>query len=291
METSVLITARDGARLAYWRTSTSGQDQAAVLLLHGAASNHTRFSEFLEMTQLTAQCTILRADLRGNGRSMWRGALDLRVWSQDLVEILNHEGLKDAILVGHSLGAHIAIDFAARFSERCRGLALIDPVVPAALTGWRLRASRFRQLARWAVRLLRATNALGLRRRDFPDRNLRQLDEETRQAIKTNPEDLQAIARRYGALGPILRYMPTANYLQQLLATISPLPDLKSITCPVLVLLSGGISFANPEINLRRLRDFPHAEITRIDANHWPLTEKPHDVRRQIEQWVEGLNP
>jgi pimeloyl-ACP methyl ester carboxylesterase len=83
--------------------------------------------------------------------------------------------------------------------------------------------------------------------------------------------------------------MPTANYLQQLVETVGPVPDLAAIHCPVLVLLSSGITFAHAEINKQEIARFPRVEVVPIEANHWPLTERPAEVRQAIENWV-GAN-
>lgn len=279
------LTAADGARLTYWIRRGDDADGRLLLLVHGAASNHTRWSEFVEYTALRERWDMLRPDVRGNARSVARGRLDLAVWSRDLVEILAAEGYENAVVVGHSLGAQIAIEMASRYPERARGLVLIDPVFHRALTGRQRTIYRARFLLRLAAWIVRALNALGLRRREIPDRDLRKLDEETREALRGG-ESKEEIARRYGALGPILSATPVAVYLQQALATFAPLPDLATVRCPVLVMLSAGVTFADARVNRREIERFPRVDVVTIDANHWPLTEKPDEVRRAIDGWV-----
>ena len=124
-----------------------------------------------------------------------------------------------------------------------------------------------------------------MRRRRIPNRDLRELDEETRQAI-AGDGSFEEIARRYGALGLILKHTPTANYLRQALATIAPLPPLESISVPVLTLLSGGTTLADLEHNRAEVERFPDSTIGTLAANHWPLTETPDETREAIEEWV-----
>lgn len=279
-----LVTA-DGARLTYRVARAAERSEGVLVFLHGAASNHTRFSELLEHTHLGQEWDTLRPDLRGNGRSMWRGRLDLATWSEDLAAILTAEGYDAATFVGHSLGAQIALDFAARFPRRTRGLVLIDPVFRRALRGKGRRLHRFRHVLGAAIRGLRLVNSLGLGRRRFPGRDLRRLDEKTREALRGG-DAIEEIARRYSAVGPILRTLPTANYLQQLAATIAPTPELERIACPVLVILSANVTFADPAINREEAGRLPAAETATVDANHWPLTERPDEVRRTIEDWI-----
>lgn len=278
----------EGAEVRYWVQRCESGPAPAVLLIHGAASNHTRWSEFTRRTSLSGRYDLVRPDMRGNARSMWRGKLDLNVWCRDLAAILDAEGYGPAIVVGHSLGAQIALQLAAAYPRHVRALALIDPVVRSALTGKRKWMSRMGPLFGLAIRLLRGVNWLGLRRRRFPLMDLEALDAETREAMQGDHPQAELV-RRYSALGRILEYMPLANYLQQLRATASPLPRLESIIVPVLVLESTGVKFMDRARSRVELARLPRLELIRIDATHWPLTERPDDVRRAIEKWVERL--
>ena len=38
---------------------------------------------------------------------------------------------------------------------------------------------------------------------------------------------------------------------------------------------------------LGRIADWKDTEVQTIDAHHWPLTERPDEVRRAIEDWCE----
>ncbi len=209
----------------------------------------------------------------------------MSIWCADLADMLDAESAAGAVVVGHSLGAQIAVHFAHRHPERVRGLVLIDPVFQGALQGIQRVMRRYRWLFEALAGVIRALNAIGVHRRHIIDRDLRELDEETRRAI-AGSESLEEISKRYGALGPILRHMPTGNYLRQGLATVSPLPDPAGIDVPVQVLISGGTTLADLEVNRTEAARFPHSEIAMLEANHWPLTETPDAVRETIEGWI-----
>jgi pimeloyl-ACP methyl ester carboxylesterase len=74
-----------------------------LLLVHGGASNHTRWSEFTDQTRLAAGWHLVSPDMRGNGESMTRGRQDIELWCEDLIDILNAENAPAAIIAGHSL--------------------------------------------------------------------------------------------------------------------------------------------------------------------------------------------
>lgn len=91
--------------------------------------------------------------------------------------------------------------------------------------------------------------------------------------------------RRYSSPTADLRHFPTANYLQELVEMIRPLPPLDAAGVPLLVLLSKSITAAALEATRRALAKVPHAELVLLDACHWPLTERPREVREAIERW------
>jgi len=112
----------DGVKLMYRRWKPVLQTQStSIVLLHGAASNSTRWWHFVEHSRLTADRLLLRPDLRGNGESLWRGPARLEHWSQDIAGMLRHEQKTCAIVAGHCLGANVAINFASRYPEMWRG--------------------------------------------------------------------------------------------------------------------------------------------------------------------------
>lgn len=280
------LTASDGVRLAYWLRTADGDGDRLLLLLHGAASNHTRWSELVETTTLRERWDLLAPDLRGNGESMTRSGQRLEVWCRDLLELLDAEGRADAVVAGHSLGAQIAVHLAHRAPSRVSALVLLDPVFRRALRGRQRRFLRWAPLVRVAAAAIDLLNRIGLRRRRIPGRDLRELDEQTRRAL-AGPDSFAVIAKRYGSLPLILRHMPTANYLRQLLATVAPLPPLAEIRCPTLVLLSGGSTLADLATAREEIAALPNADTVTLSANHWPLTETPDEVREAIEGWLE----
>lgn len=285
METRHALAMPDGVHLAYRVARQDGADGTrAVVLLHGLASNMSRFAEFVERTTLTRAFRVVRVDLRGHGESPMRGHVGLERWSDDLGRLLDAENIRQAIFVGHSLGAQVAMHFAARAPQRVAGLVLIDPVFRRALHGkWRMLAT-FAPLFRAAAAGVRMLNALGLRRRNLPALDLRALDEKARQAL-TSKEAEAEFVRRYSSTRADLRTFHTAHYLQELVEMFRPLPDPAAYAMPVLVLLSLGGTFSGVAATRAMAQRFARGRIETIECHHWPLTERPDEVRRAIEDW------
>ena len=91
METRQILH-HDGAELSYWLSRVEGAKHTLVML-HGVASNHTRWSEFVSTTSLTSSWNLLTLDLRGHGDSMFHGRINRRRWVADLHAIIEKEKL------------------------------------------------------------------------------------------------------------------------------------------------------------------------------------------------------
>ena len=283
METRQILH-HDGAHLSYWLSRPEGAERSLVML-HGVASNHTRWSEFISHSTLAEKWNFLRPDLRGHGDSMFHGRISRGRWVADLKAIMEHEALSQAILLGHSLGAEIALDFSAAYPDSVAGLVLIDPVFHQNLHGALGWVRRLRLVFWLPVGLLWLANALGLRRRHLPPRDMYALDENTRATLRSTPG--MKIADLY--INPLadLSYIPLANYLQDLLAVVQAVPELEAIDQPVLALMSRGSSLSDRHRNEVQVRRMPNAAIKIVDCDHWPLTEQPEITREIIDKWCE----
>lgn len=97
----------------------------AVVCIHGLTANHTCWASVADL--LSPAYRVIAYDLRGRGESDKPAkGYRLALHSEDLAGLLDHLGLRKAVLVGHSLGAHIAVRFAAMHPERVSKLVLVD---------------------------------------------------------------------------------------------------------------------------------------------------------------------
>lgn len=285
MERSCIFRAQDGVKLGY-RVLTAGNQSLALVMIHGLASNLTRWTEFSESVNLEGWM-LLRLDLRGHGSSMCRGRISHRQWVDDLNYVLEHEGCSRAVILGHSLGAQVGLHFAATYPEKTAGLILVDPVIPDCLEGKLALAGKLRPLLWLLIRLLWLGNFLGFRRRHFPPLDLYTLDRETRELLKSDAG--ADIASIYAQPLSDIRHLPLANYLQDVYEVTRALPCLAGIQVPTLTLLSRGTGIASLERNKQYIEDLPDNETVVIDADHWMLTEKPDEARVAIERWCRQM--
>jgi pimeloyl-ACP methyl ester carboxylesterase len=122
---ALLVQGPDSGRTASGLWYEAVGSGPAVVLLHGSNLD-SRSWEFV-VDSLAATRRVVRMDLRSHGRSS--DASGPFSWVDDVVEVLDAVGARQAVLVGHSLGAQIALDVALEHPGRVAGLVLIAPAI------------------------------------------------------------------------------------------------------------------------------------------------------------------
>ena len=105
-----------------------GEGRPPMLLIHGGAA-HARWWDFVAPA-LTGRFHVLALDQRGHGDSPWSAewAYGSRHYAADLEAVIAGWGLGAPVLVGHSMGGHSAMVFAAEHSDRLRAMVAIDSI-------------------------------------------------------------------------------------------------------------------------------------------------------------------
>jgi pimeloyl-ACP methyl ester carboxylesterase len=104
-------------------------ESPALVLLHGLGGSRATWDRVV--AALPADLPLLRYDLRGFGASSMDEDVEFS-HANDLLAVLDSQGIGKAIVVGLSLGGAVATNFAIDHPERVERLALVSP----ALVGW-----------------------------------------------------------------------------------------------------------------------------------------------------------
>src|SRR2546423_8297755 len=113
---------RDGVAIHYESTGSG----PAFLLTHGFAASSRMFASNVDA--LAKDHTVVSWDLRGHGRSAYpddQSAYSAALTIEDMAALLDAVGAGRAVLMGHSLGGYLSLEFHVRFAERVAGLVLI----------------------------------------------------------------------------------------------------------------------------------------------------------------------
>jgi pimeloyl-ACP methyl ester carboxylesterase len=101
-----------------------------MVLIHGLRGNQREWDAV--GVKLARQFRIVTFDQRGHGTSSRSSDYSWKTRVDDLVALVSEMELHDVTLVGHSLGAGVALE-ASNTIDDCRGLAMIDGALPVEL--------------------------------------------------------------------------------------------------------------------------------------------------------------
>ncbi len=125
----------ESSKIACWVNGDNfGAHEQSLVFIHGSGGDHSAWSH--QYAGLHKQYNIVAIDLPGHGSSEGSGESDVGsycLWVKILLDILQ---LKNVILVGHSLGAAISLQFAINYPQTIHGIVTVGggmkmPVNPA----------------------------------------------------------------------------------------------------------------------------------------------------------------
>ena len=98
-------------------------DGEAIVLVHGFMESSAIWEAF--GTELARNFLCIAPDLPGHGQSGNLSEVHTMTMMADCLKaILDHEGIQRCILVGHSMGGYVSLDFSAHYTSRVAGLVL-----------------------------------------------------------------------------------------------------------------------------------------------------------------------
>ena len=246
-----------------------GHDDAPLLVLVHGGRDHARNWDYVA-ARLRDRFHVIAPDLRGHGDSAWAlgSQYSMPDFLLDLHQLLRHLDAPPAILVGHSLGGAIALQYAGVYPERVAKVAAIEGLgpPPSMITDKPVEE----RLDEW----MRTTQELATR---HPKRYAT-LDEAEARMREANPHLSPTVARHLTVNGVIRMedgsyawkfdnyvrawgpYAYDREGVQRLWARIS---------CPVL-LVRGTESWAENPVNDGRASHFQNARYVEVaGAGHW----------------------
>lgn len=102
-----------------------GSGQPPLLFVHGFACAHSDWKH--QIAALSPSREVIACDLRGHGETPGRAhECTIENYGGDVAALVNNLELRDAILVGHSMGCRVVLEASRLLPKRVRGLVLID---------------------------------------------------------------------------------------------------------------------------------------------------------------------
>jgi hypothetical protein len=113
-----------GLKLHFLDYGSAGKP--AMLCVHGGAA-HAHWFDFVA-AGFTGDYHVLAIDQRGHGDSAWAEPPDYSTarFADDLHEVTERLDLRDFVLVAHSMGGMVSLNYAARYPGRLGRLVIVD---------------------------------------------------------------------------------------------------------------------------------------------------------------------
>lgn len=105
----------------YYKIYGTGQP---VIILHGLFGMGDNWRTIAKKMESRYQCILV--DLRNHGRSSHDTVMNIQSMTEDLLELLHGLQIEKAILIGHSLGGKVAMQFALDHPDKVDKLIIVD---------------------------------------------------------------------------------------------------------------------------------------------------------------------
>ncbi len=229
-----------------------------LVLVHGAGGSHLDWPAPLRRL---GGANVYALDLPGHGRSEGAGRSSIAAYRDFLLAFLDALGLEKAIVVGHSMGGAVALDFALHYMDRLAGLILVGTgarlrVLPAILTG--------------LLTDFEATVDLIVSYAFGPSAS-EQLKRLGHQRLLRTPS--QVLHGDYAACD-----------------TFDVMERLGEIRCPTLVIGGTADMLTPPKYSVYLRDNISGAELVLVDgAGHMAMLEKPEVVAKAVSEFITSL--
>lgn len=141
-----LFKTQDGTVLNY---QTIGEGDA-IVMIHTSLENYTVFHEIAPVFAESYQVVLI--DLRGHGYSDRPHNISFKDYASDIKELLDHLYIDRCALLGHEMGASIAVEFAATYPDIVDAMTLVNPTTLEDMsTSERLYRKYAYKIRNWAI--------------------------------------------------------------------------------------------------------------------------------------------
>ena len=245
----------------------SGDDH--FIILHGFLGMGDNWKTHAKQLVEKGYCVHL-VDQRNHGRSFWSDVFDYDAMVDDLRIYLNHHGLDQVILLGHSMGGKTAMGFALEYADRIQKLIIAD-------IGPKYYAPHHQHIL------------AGLSTLNFEEISSRNDAAEHLQNYVSDKVTCQFLLKNLywvseAQLGLRFNIAVLKNTGDNIGAAIE---SQNAFHQPTLFIYGGNSNYINPKTDREISEYFPKAEIVEIKgAGHWLHAEQPQLFFKILTDWL-----
>ncbi|MFC1932368.1 alpha/beta fold hydrolase [Chloroflexota bacterium] len=240
-------------------------------LIHGAGDNlnawYNQVPAFLQHYQ------VLTYDVRGHGQTeLPEGELTTELWAEDLYALLKALDISETILLGHSMGGAIALEFTLTHLGMVKALILSNSVGAV-----RRSEEEMRQMAVRRQTLIEVIKKEGMEAvlKDrlsnvfspgFAEKNPETVERYKSILLQNNPEGYLRVMQRMG-------HHTTS-------------PDMSKITCPTLIIVGEHDSLSGPAAGKATQETVRGSQLKVFPTGHAPALERPQEYNETVLRFL-----
>lgn len=103
---------------------TKGSGPNTMMLIHGWACDHSFLDA--QMVEFAKSRRVVSLDLPGHGQSEFPAGLKMDHFVASIEAVRSAAGINQMVIVGHSMGALVAREYAKKYPARTKGLVFLD---------------------------------------------------------------------------------------------------------------------------------------------------------------------
>jgi esterase len=267
-------------RLHYLDWGTAGR--RPIVFLHGAALNaHTWDVVCLTMRQ---QYHCHAVDQRGHGESAWAEDVDYSgdAHRGDIEAFVDHLGLEQFVLVGHSMGGFNAFNYAFHHSQRLAALVLVDAGPSMLMKG----AKRIFDFVKETAELDSLDQVIQKAIEFNPRRDARLLRRSVLHNFRQNPNG------KWARKTDLRMWQGNKNREQERDRLVARFGQAARINCPTLI-VQGSLSdiFTNEDAQ-KLATEFSDGHYAQVgEAGHTVQGDNPRVLAQVLSQFLDKVLP
>jgi len=244
------------------------KDTTPVVFIHGVGLDHQMWDKQINYLN---EFSILTYDLLGHGKTPYnKDKLNLKDFSNQLLELLDYLKIEKINLVGFSLGSLIALDFSSHFQNKVEKLILIGTTYKRSDQERSLVLERYNQ-----AKLNKPISKQALKRW-FSDKYLEnnpKTYDTFMNILNKNPDDHRNFLKAYELF---------ANHYDNF-------EDIKKINIKTLVMTGSDDAGSTPAMSKELVKDMVNSTYTEIqNGKHLCSIECADDVNMNIKNFIKN---
>lgn len=248
----------------FFRETGNGQP---LIFLHGIFGSSDNW--LTQARMLSANYHTYALDLRNHGQSPHDDVFDYPSMAADILGFINMHGIENPVLVGHSMGGKVAMNFALAYPEQVQKLIVVD-------------------IAPKSYDMRHYTILEGLQAIPIDAITSRAEADEALAAFVEEPDVRQFLLKNVqrkpeGGFTWKLNLPVIADQIENIGVDLQFEGTFEKPTLFVRGARSGYVKDAD----LDRIRKiFPAAEVEKLDTGHWIPAEKPKEFVELVSTWL-----